>query len=217
MIIWKKPGRKLKTFYIGSNGRVGSVVASRSVNCWSMGSIPVFGTDFFSLSLTRIDGYQTITLPTHITHVCWLCIYSRSQRYHVNTSSQALPPSHHGLIGRKGLYYVLSSRLDKKTRKSLSLVYSLILTLQPSAIWYFYPTQPETRQSTQTVEQTTNSKIKLERERERERDTCPWHLCDHSFSSKGLGFLNPKLLPFPCYLAGAWRQRWLQYQNNGDR
>ena len=31
-------------------------------------------------------------------------------------------------------------------------------------------------------------------------------------SSKGLGFLNPKLLTFPCYLAWTWRQRWMQYR-----
>ena len=29
-------------------------------------------------------------------------------------------------------------------------------------------------------------------------------------SSKGLGFFNPKLLPFPCYLAGTWRQSRMQ-------
>ena len=33
----------------------------------------------------------------------------------------------------------------------------------------------------------------------------------HGCSSKGLGFFNLKLLSFPCYLAGTWRQRWMQY------
>ena len=33
-------------------------------------------------------------------------------------------------------------------------------------------------------------------------------------SSIGLGFSCPKLLPFPCYLAGPWRQRWMQWENS---
>ena len=27
-------------------------------------------------------------------------------------------------------------------------------------------------------------------------------------------FFYPMLLPYPCYLAGTWLQRWMQYQNN---
>ena len=38
-----------------------------------------------------------------------------------------------------------------------------------------------------------------------------------SHSSICLGFSCPKPLPFPSYLAGLWRQRWMQYQNNEDR
>ena len=39
-----------------------------------------------------------------------------------------------------------------------------------------------------------------------------WHI---GMSSKGLGFLNPKRLPFPCYLARVVTSHTMQHKNNG--
>ena len=35
--------------------------------------------------------------------------------------------------------------------------------------------------------------------------------------SKGLGFFNPMLLPFPCYLARVVMSHTMQHENNGEK